>query len=60
MKPVGKPDAGNLHVRFDERGEETERVSTRHRASSRLYSADSQEAKDPPTDKPASSTSGLR
>src|SRR6516162_3848560 len=20
MKPVGKPDAGNLHVRFDERG----------------------------------------
>ncbi|MGB7603811.1 MAG: hypothetical protein WBM24_26160 [Candidatus Sulfotelmatobacter sp.] len=25
MKPVGKPDAGNRHVRFDERGEETER-----------------------------------
>jgi hypothetical protein len=25
MKPVGKPDAGNLHVRFDERGGETER-----------------------------------
>lgn len=24
-KPVGKPDAGKLHVRFDERGEETER-----------------------------------
>jgi hypothetical protein len=24
MKPVGKPDAGNLHVRFDERGGETE------------------------------------
>ena len=24
MKPVGKPDAGNRHVRFDERGEETE------------------------------------
>ena len=23
MKPVGKPDAGNLHVRFDERGRET-------------------------------------
>ena len=22
MKPVGKPDAGNLHVRFDERGGE--------------------------------------
>jgi hypothetical protein len=26
MKPVGKPDAGKLHVRFDERGEETERA----------------------------------
>ncbi len=25
VKPVGKPDAGNPHVRFDERGEETER-----------------------------------
>jgi hypothetical protein len=37
MKPVGKPDAGNLHVRFDERGEETERVNTRDRASPRLY-----------------------
>ena len=24
MKPVGKPDAGNSHVRFDERGRETE------------------------------------
>ncbi|MGA7966392.1 MAG: hypothetical protein WCB49_10975, partial [Gammaproteobacteria bacterium] len=24
MKPVGKPDAGNRHVRFDERGRETE------------------------------------
>ena len=23
MKPVGKPDAGNRHVRFDERGRET-------------------------------------
>jgi len=23
MKPVGKPDAGNPHVRFDERGGET-------------------------------------
>ena len=38
MKPVGKPDAGNLHVRFDERGGETERVLTRHRALPRLYS----------------------
>ena len=37
-KPVGKPDAGNPHVRFDERGWETERrpnVSTR--AHPRLY-----------------------
>jgi hypothetical protein len=25
MNPVGKPDAGKRHVRFDERGEETER-----------------------------------
>src|SRR3954464_382952 len=25
VKPVGKPDAGNPHVRFDERGRETER-----------------------------------
>ena len=25
VKPVGEPDAGNPHVRFDERGEETER-----------------------------------
>jgi hypothetical protein len=24
MKSVGKPDAGNPHVRFDERGRETE------------------------------------
>ena len=24
MKPVGEPDAGNPHVRFDERGGETE------------------------------------
>jgi hypothetical protein len=23
MKPLGKPDAGNPHVRFDERGRET-------------------------------------
>jgi hypothetical protein len=27
MKPVGKPDAGNPHVRFDERGRETDRTS---------------------------------
>src|ERR1700731_3817169 len=28
MKTVGKPDAGNRHVRFDERGWETGRRST--------------------------------
>ena len=27
-KPVGEPDAGNPHVRFDERGWETERCRT--------------------------------
>src|SRR5262249_59585187 len=26
VKPVGEPDAGNPHVRFDERGRETERL----------------------------------
>ena len=38
MKPVGKPDAGNPHVRFDERGlgnGTALRVSTRARP--RLY-----------------------
>ncbi len=34
VKPVGEPDAGNRHVRFDERGGETERC---HRAPPRLY-----------------------
>ncbi len=32
MKPVGKPDAGNPHVRFDERGGET---GLRHRLENR-------------------------
>ena len=36
MKPVGKPDAGNLHVRFDERGRETERRNASPRPSSTL------------------------
>jgi transposase len=36
MKPVGKPDAGKLHVRFDERGGETERVKAPPRLSSTL------------------------
>ena len=36
---VGKPDAGNQHVRFDERGRETERGSSEHshRARPQLY-----------------------
>ena len=34
VKPVGKPDAGNPHVRFDERGRETGHC---HRARPRLY-----------------------
>lgn len=40
MKPDGKPDAGDRHVRFDERGEETERcrMAQAYRASPRLYS----------------------
>jgi transposase len=36
MKPVGKPDAGKLHVRFDERGGETERAKAPPRLSSTL------------------------
>ena len=41
MKPVGEPDAGNLHVRFDERGRETERLpyGSSYRARPRLYPA---------------------
>ncbi len=43
MKPVGEPDAGNPHVRFDERGRETEpRRRLRHwrkaKAASNSYS----------------------
>src|SRR4051794_8293427 len=34
MKSVGKPDAGNPHVRFDERGRET---GLCYRARPRLY-----------------------
>ena len=30
MKPVGKPDAGNPHVRFDERGGETRPAPPAH------------------------------
>ena len=37
MKTVGKPDAGNRHVRFDERGWETGRHLVSTRAHPRLY-----------------------
>jgi hypothetical protein len=38
VKPVGKPDAGNPHVRFDERGWETgRRLGVSARAHPRLY-----------------------
>ena len=39
VKPVGKPDAGNPHVRFDERGWETGRCqrAQAYRAHPRLY-----------------------
>src|SRR5664279_5746168 len=38
MKPVGKPDAANPHVRFDERGWETgRRCCASARAHPRLY-----------------------
>ena len=42
MKLVGKPDAGNPHVRFDERGRETERCQSApsNRAHPRLYMLD--------------------
>ena len=39
MKSVGKPDAGNPHVRFDERGGETEPHSASPRPSSTLLFA---------------------
>src|ERR1035441_3908289 len=38
MKPVGKPDAGNPHVRFDERGGETDRHAAPRRSSTLLVS----------------------
>ncbi len=34
---VRKPDAGNPHVRFDERGVETERLTSRNRATPRVH-----------------------
>ena len=41
MNSVGKPDAANPHVRFDERGRETEPLAKpqRHRALPRLYNS---------------------
>ena len=43
MKPVGKLDAGNPHVQFDERGWETGRNANRlsYRAHPRLYLSNS-------------------
>ena len=41
MKPVGEPDAGNPHVRFDERGRETGLLAKRLNAAApflELYS----------------------
>ena len=39
VKPVGEPDAGDRHVRFDERGWETGRwpLAPSYRAHPRLY-----------------------
>ena len=37
VNPVGEPDSGNPHVRFDERGWETGRRSSCYRANPRLY-----------------------
>jgi hypothetical protein len=43
VKPVGKPDAGNRHVRFDERGRETgRRFGVSARARPRLYHPESE------------------
>ena len=39
MKPVGKPDAGNPHVRFDERDGKRASLTGQHRAHPRLYQA---------------------
>ncbi|MGH9433625.1 MAG: hypothetical protein ACRD3T_19005, partial [Terriglobia bacterium] len=36
VKPAGEPDAGNPHVRFDERGWETGRRLRSHRAHPRI------------------------
>ncbi len=42
MKSVGKPDAGNPHVRFDERGTGNGAIgqASSHRALPRLYNCD--------------------
>ena len=38
MNPIGEPDAGDRHVRFDERGwEPGDWQSLKHRAHPRLY-----------------------
>src|SRR6266566_6300061 len=58
MNPIGEPDAGDRHVRFDERGWETgDWQSLKHRAHPRLYpsTADAADGRDGPgTDKTSS------
>src|SRR5271165_3683804 len=45
VKPVGEPDAGNPHVRFDERGWETERCRMAQATAPILDSTKASEAK---------------
>jgi hypothetical protein len=45
MKPVGEPYAGNPHVRFDERGWETERCRMAQATAPILDSTKASEAK---------------
>src|SRR6266566_812684 len=42
VKPVGEPDAGDRHVRFDERGWETERCRMAQATAPVLDSTDSE------------------
>ena len=44
VKPVGKPDAGNPHVRFDERGRETGRCRMAQATAPVLDSTGAEEA----------------
>ena len=42
VKPVGEPDAGDRHVRFDERGWETERLPQAQATAPILDSTDAE------------------